>query len=596
LTTSPSPGGTVGAAYVKDTAGLTGGYQPTGTITFTLYANTTCSGPAADVETAPVSGNGDYTTPTGVTPAAAGTYEWTARYGGDLHNSPAASGCGSEQVTVTPASPTLSTSTTALALLGSTVTDTATLTGGDHPTGTIGFALYTTANCSGQPASTATVTVTGDGSYGPPTGFTPTAAGAYQWTAVYSGDANNAATTTVCGSEPVTISTCLVVDTTNGQAFARLQDAVNAAAAADVLTVQGGCTGITTIPQNLTVTGLPATGYPTPTLDGSGNGSVLTVSQGAAVTINALTVTGGVASSCCGGGISNSGTLTLNTVTVTGNTTLSGTGGGGIGNFGSLTLSSSTVSGNTVANGGGAGIWTVGTLILNGNTGVRGNTGANQGGGIGAFGGAVTLDVTATVSGNSAGAGGGVFAGSTLVTLNGLSSVTDNTAAGDGGGIWTNLLLTLNDGGSVTANTAGGRGGGIFSSGMLAGASAGIGGDVFGNSPDDIYPPAVPTLATSSAIAVPLGTIATDTATLTGGYHPSGTIKFMLYAAGGCSGSPVDTEVVTIAGAGTYTTPTGYVPTAAGIYEWTATYSGDPNNLGASTVCGSEPVTVVGVG
>jgi hypothetical protein len=55
-------------------------------------------------------------------------------------------------------------------------------------------------------------------------------------------------------------------------------------------------------------------------------------------------------------------------------------------------------------------------------------------------------------------------------------------------------------------------------------------------------------------------------------------------------GTVVDTETETVSGNGTYTTPTGAVPTIIGTYVWTASYSGDTNNQAA--VSAPEPVTV----
>ena len=85
-----------------------------------------------------------------------------------------------------------------------------------------------------------------------------------------------------------------------------------------------------------------------------------------------------------------------------------------------------------------------------------------------------------------------------------------------------------------------------------------------------------------------------DSATLTGGLAPTGTITFDLYAPDGVT--VVDTEVVTVSGNGTYTTPTGYtLPTTssvAGTYQWVASYSGDTNNNPASSTLGEEPVQV----
>jgi len=56
----------------------------------------------------------------------------------------------------------------------------------------------------------------------------------------------------------------------------------------------------------------------------------------------------------------------------------------------------------------------------------------------------------------------------------------------------------------------------------------------------------------------------TDSATLSGGSSPSGSITFTLTAPGG---STVDTERVTVSGDGTYNTPNGFLPSTPGTYE-----------------------------
>ena len=100
LSTSPNyvngPIGTV----LQDTATLTGSAGATGSIEFKLYATADCSGPPADDETVPVTGDGSYATTAGYTADATGTYQWTASYSGDTDNNPAASGCGAEQVVI----------------------------------------------------------------------------------------------------------------------------------------------------------------------------------------------------------------------------------------------------------------------------------------------------------------------------------------------------------------------------------------------------------------------------------------------------------------------------------------------------------------
>ena len=91
---------------INDTATLTGGVSPTGTITFNLYGPDDCSASALHTETITVNGNGSYPA-TAFTPANVGTYRWIASYGGDAKNNPAAGACNdaNENVTVTPAAP-----------------------------------------------------------------------------------------------------------------------------------------------------------------------------------------------------------------------------------------------------------------------------------------------------------------------------------------------------------------------------------------------------------------------------------------------------------------------------------------------------------
>ena len=213
IATSPSPGGTVGAA-VTDTATLAGGHNPTGTIEFTAYGPSTtanCSTTPVFDKTVTVSGDDSYTSPS-FTPSQAGTYWWTASYGGDTNNTPIASGCDQEQVTLTKATPAITTTPAAsgAGTVGSTtVTDTATLPGSHNPAGTIQFTAYgpsATADCTTAPVDEETVTVTGTSSYTTPAGFTPAQAGSYWWTASYGGDPNNNPAATDCGEESVTIA------------------------------------------------------------------------------------------------------------------------------------------------------------------------------------------------------------------------------------------------------------------------------------------------------------------------------------------------------------------------------------------------------
>ena len=136
---------------LTDTATLAGGYKPTGTITFYLYKPGTSPGNGSPVysDTVTVNGNGSYSTATGKStgnnvPKTTGSYEWYVVYSGDSNNSPAKSGLGSEPDTVNPASPSITTKPGEAVTVGSgkTLSDSATLSGGYNPTGTIIFYLY----------------------------------------------------------------------------------------------------------------------------------------------------------------------------------------------------------------------------------------------------------------------------------------------------------------------------------------------------------------------------------------------------------------------------------------------------------------------
>ena len=199
ITTTPSASDpTLGTSSVtlKDTATLSSGYYEGGTITFTLYQGSTL----VHTETVPVSGNGTYSTPYGYTlpisGTVTGTYQWDSSYSGDSNNDLASeSGVAAEQVVVSPASPTITTtSSTGTVTLGTssvTLKDTATLSGGYYDSGTVTFTLYLGSTL----VNTETAAVSGNGTYTTPTGYTlpttGTVTGTYQWDASYSGDSNN---------------------------------------------------------------------------------------------------------------------------------------------------------------------------------------------------------------------------------------------------------------------------------------------------------------------------------------------------------------------------------------------------------------------
>jgi hypothetical protein len=216
LSTTPTPATvTLGPTPVtlKDTANLAGfGFGPTGTITFTLIGP---GGATVDTEMATVNGIGTYTTPNGFTPSTGtvtGTYQWDASYSGDTNNN--ASSENAEQVTVSPASPTLITfpngTPVTLGPTPVTLNDTATLAGGFNPTGTITFTLD-------GPGGTSLFTdtenvVNGTSRSADFTLPSSSTAGVYQWVDTYSGDANNNGVTS-SSPEPVVVLPTITITT-----------------------------------------------------------------------------------------------------------------------------------------------------------------------------------------------------------------------------------------------------------------------------------------------------------------------------------------------------------------------------------------------
>jgi hypothetical protein len=172
--------------------------------------------------------------------------------------------------------------------------------------------------------------------------------------------------------------------------------------------------------------------------------------------VGSLTIYNCAISNNDGGGIYNSGTLTITGAsTVSGNT--ADVRGGGINNWGgTLTITGeSTVSGNTAGEGGG--IYNSGTLTITGASTVSGNSADYFGGGIENYG-TLTITGESTISGNSAGQGGGIDNLGTL-TIKGESTISGNTADWYGGGIFT--IYTTITASTISGNSAG-QGGGIY--------------------------------------------------------------------------------------------------------------------------------------
>jgi len=186
-----------------------------------------------------------------------------------------------------------------------------------------------------------------------------------------------------------------------------------------------------TISRSLKITG---SGARTTIIDGGGHGSVVRISStGANVTLSNMTIRNGsdggvVFFGGSGGGISNTGTLTVNSGTISGNRVgasraYSVSHGGGIYNGGTLTINRSTISGNSASGiflarsyGVGGGIYNAGTLTVNNSTISANYTGPG------------------TAFGGNYGFGGGIYNAGTLTVNN--STISPNISSWPSGGIY----------------------------------------------------------------------------------------------------------------------------------------------------------------
>jgi hypothetical protein len=109
-----------------------------------------------------------------------------------------------------------------------------------------------------------------------------------------------------------------------------------------------------------------------------------------------------------------------------------------------------------------------------------------------------------------------------------------------------------------------------------------------------IRPAATPTISTLASPSVPAGGLISDSATLTGGFAPTGNMTFTLYGPGDTTCSNALWSTTVPVGAGDVSHSGDVKVAAAGTYNWLASYSGDLANLPVSSQCGSEPVVITG--
>lgn len=158
------------------------------------------------------------------------------------------------------------------------------------------------------------------------------------------------------------------------------------------------------------------------------------------------------------------------------------------------------------------------------------------------------------------------------------SSATIGTASSFVGNILANTSITFNAGATSTGSLYAHTGAVTLDSSNVS-TCGGAGGK------------ARPTISTTPSGSVPVGGTISDSARLSGGAAPSGTVVFTLFAPGDATcATPVASRTGALSG--NTASSGGVTVTAAGTYNWVATYSGDANNSPATSPCGSEKVVV----
>lgn len=240
----------------------------------------------------------------------------------------------------------------------------------------------------------------------------------------------------------------------NGITFDNTNDEIQFGGLTGTLTLDGRELVVT---EELTVSG---TGAENLIIDADGRSRVINVTQNVPLTIEGLTLTGGMLLSGNGGGINSAGDVFLRETIVSGNT--ADNRGGGIFSEEEVTLIDSTVSNNTASKRGGGGIFSdEGAILLNST--VSDNT-ANSGGGIRSR--EEVILTNSTVSNNRVNNnGGGIKSAGEVIATN--STISGNQAGTDGGGIFSRGGGTIANS-TITQNMAdrddngSGDGGGIF--------------------------------------------------------------------------------------------------------------------------------------
>jgi WD40-like Beta Propeller Repeat len=628
IATSPSSGGSVGT-LIHDTATLSGGASPTGSVTFALFAPSDPSCTAAPIFTDNQTLSGGSSTSAGYVTTQAGTYHWIAAYGGDAINNGVSSGCTEEPVSVAKATPAITTNASPGGVVASPIHDTAMVAGGATPAGIVTFTLYSPSD-TGCTAAIFTDSQTLSGGSATSADYVTTQAGTHHWIAVYAGDANNNSVSTGCTDEPVTVSkstpTISTTPSAGGTAGGSIRDSAR---------VNGGISPIGTVTFRLYAPGdtgcASAIFTNTQTLSGGSADSADYVAMLAGTYHWIAAYDGDSNNNAVTGGCADEPVMVAKAIPMLRTTPSPGAtviGGqlrdtayvsGGANPTGSVTFElygpanppcsrdkpgefTSRLDNGVAVSGSSRPTYLVGTWQWVATYSGDANNEAVQG---------VCTDESVTVtkatptistSPSAGGAAGTPIYDSATVT-GGWSPSGSNGPAGT----VTFRLFGPSDSGCASAiftNTQSLSGGSATSANFVttqAGTHhwiATYSGDANNESTLGVctdepvtVSKSTPTISTTPSAGGTAGTAIYDSATVTGGVGPSGTVTFSLYAPAdlGCA-SAVFTNTRSLSGGSA--TSADYVAMQAGTYHWIAVYDGDANNNIVTGRCTDEPVTV----
>ncbi len=612
---------------IEATAELSESPGATGTISFEVFGpgDTGCATPLSPAPAAAtVTGEGSYTSGT-FTTTAAGVYRWKALFASDSEGEPAEAPCTALS-TVAAANPSLAGSASS-AVVGGTITSTATLANGFAPTGQLVFRAFGPGDptCDDPSVYEAQVAIAGNGNYAP-AGFAP-AAGTYRWTVDYAGDANNDAASAGCNAPN---QASVVSKATPGLAATATSSFKGGVAITDNATISGGvsptgqlvfkaygpadpnCTGGPDYEASVAVADngayappgfSPAPGSYQWTVGYSGDANNAAVAQSACGAPNQTSTMSQAVPGLSGTATS----VVLFGLKITDNVTLSG----GFAPTGQLVFRAygpadptcsgapayeqqvSTAGAGNYAPAGfapppGLYLWTVDYAgdVNNAPVHLACGTG-DQRSAVG------RLDVSLIATASDSTVGGSLGAIATLsngaipggeitfkafppgdVSCSGAAAFT-STVAVAGNGSYRSSAFAPNRVGTYrwTVDYAGDGNHAATSVGCGIAASA--------------VSKATPTITGSVGRQLKVGTKFRDTVILAGGYAPNGTVTFAIYGPGDKScAKPAFVNTVAVAGNGTVRSDP-FTAKRAGTYRFVATYSGDAANQPATEPCGS---------